>query len=569
MTEERDKHDTRTRYTKNHYEGKRKGVPVRRDDVDMCPEEPSFQKLRDNIKAFLPSSIKPQSVVDRGRSISRERKSSNFERSPSVLCDLTKKDKVLSSEVRAVTGVDDCCSSSTEVEEEGFLCYLNQVTYGLSIPLTFFQKWVMNALKSCSRQLNGNIFEMMRVCEVLNQKWRDGGIARQFVTNDVLKYYKFKCVKDQKSGYLFSDSAKLKFFDFESSGRPWCDHLVMFVAVLVESNPKAVADTSSLFDVVSREEIPACTMGTSSSLVRRPRIKKTVPPSEQTAHVQIPPVGTEGVVTDVNMASPLKKQKKESGKDIRASSKGVNLEVVEQEALDLVTCDPIRLDTQIRSNISQSATEVLKLAAANRGELVWQHDAENVVLQEQFEMEKVLQREQFKKEKVLQREQFKKEAASAKQKIEDEAKKAVDIAVASRNKLIQAFYVWGLSREDVDLALAGKYGEIIFLEDDASPAAEQTPAPPVADDPTKEEVVHLRGKVIEMEKALSRARDSINRTQQGQKAMRIIFFNIEKEDRKIHAQLEIDLRHACDELERCKGRNAYLKRDKMECAKLL
>ncbi|KAF6175623.1 hypothetical protein GIB67_022625 [Kingdonia uniflora] len=205
---------------------------------------------------------------------------------------------------------------------------------------------------------------------------------------------------------------------------------------------------------------------------------------------------------------------------------------VEQEALDLATSDPIRLDTQIRSRISQlsvawkSAAEVLKLTAANRGEHVRQHDIEKVVLQEQFEQEKMLQRE-----------------------------------------------------EDVDLAFAGKYGEIVFPGDDTSPVAEQTPTPPVADDPTKKEVVHLRGKVIEMKKALSRARDSINRTQQvycllsltfvGSKGNEDPFLQYKKEDRKIHAQLEIDLRHACDELERYKGHNACLETEKVECARLL
>ncbi|KAF6168054.1 hypothetical protein GIB67_011439 [Kingdonia uniflora] len=306
------------------------------------------------------------------------------------------------------------------------------------------------------------------------------------------------------------------------------------------------ASSSAYADVM---EILACAMGTSSSLIRRPRIKKTVPPSEQTAPVQIPPVGTEGVDADVNMAPPLKKQKNESDKDIRASSKGVNLEAVEQEALDLATRDPIRLDTQIRSSISQLS-------------VAWKSVAK-------FEQEKVLQREQFVKEKALQKDKFEKEAAATKQEVKDEAKKAVNIAVVSRNKLIQAFYFWDLSREDVDLALTGKYGEIVFPGDDASPVAEQTLAPPVVDDPTKEEVVHLRGKVIEMEKALSRARNSINRTQQGQKAMRILFFNIKKEDRKIHVQLEIDLRHPCDELEQCKGHNACLEREKVECARLL
>ncbi|KAF6161631.1 hypothetical protein GIB67_017269 [Kingdonia uniflora] len=511
MADERDRRDNRTRYTKNHYEGKRKDVLVRRYDVDTCPEEPSFQKPRDNIKAFLPSSLKPQSVADRGRSISRERKSSNFECSPPVLCDLTKKDKVyrLSCEesspsdrtmddsvvIGTVTADNLSISSGrdvglhkrdetgtlvrpsgnveyyqvssldrwkrsmdigndidivyyngigSEVVEEGFLYYLNQVTYGLSIPLTFFQKGVMNALKSCPGQLNGNIFEMMRVCEVLNLKWRDGGIVRQFIADDVLNYYKFKYMKDRKSGHLFSDSPRLKFFDFESSGRPWCDHFVMVRGNCMQvpeeptleliyknfsekPNPKAVADTSSLFNVVSREGSRLNKVLGELGIRRLKRLNSVVE--------KIPPVGTEGVVADVNMAPPLKKQKKESGKDIRASLKGVNPEAVEQEVLDLATRDPIRLDTQIRSNISQlsvawkSAAEVLKLAARNHGELVRQHDAEKDALQEQFEQEKVLLREQFEKEAAV-------------------------------------------TKEDVDLTLVGKYGEIVFSGDDASRVAE-------------------------------------------------------------------------------------------------
>ncbi|KAF6151113.1 hypothetical protein GIB67_002365 [Kingdonia uniflora] len=510
--------------------------------------------------------------------------------------------------------------TGAEVVEDGFLCYLNQVVYGLSIPLTFFQKGVMNTLKSCLGQLNGNIFEMMRVCEALNKRWRDSGIARQFVADDVLKYYKFKYVKDRKSVYLFNDSARPKFFDFESSRRPWCDHLVMFASVLAKPNPKAAADTSSLFDVVSLEGNKLNKVLGELGIRREKRLNSVVE--------KIPPVGTERVDADVNMAPPLKKQKKESGKDIRASSKGVNLEAL--------------------SVTWKSVAEVLKLAAANRGELVRQHDAEK--------------REQFEKEKALQQDKYEKEAAAT-------------------------------NKEDVDLALAGKYGEIAFPGDDTFLVAEQTPTPPVADDPTKEEVVHLRGKVIEMEKALSRVRDFINRTQQvhnkleyerrlhksnfdktfkklfelqcrygkikierdevlrketdrfvllqksllnkrfvdesdklecqrsllsltlyfeaevdserglkeiylelliergivldparvkflvqeahnrhsreGQRAMRILFFNIKKEDRKIHAQLEIDLRHACDELERCKGHNACLEREKVEYARLL
>ncbi|KAF6165912.1 hypothetical protein GIB67_012809 [Kingdonia uniflora] len=56
---------------------------------------------------------------------------------------------------------------------------------------------VMNVLQCCPAQLNGNVYEMMR-----------------------------KYVEGRSSGYLYSVSARPKFFDFESAGRPWNDYLV-------------------------------------------------------------------------------------------------------------------------------------------------------------------------------------------------------------------------------------------------------------------------------------------------------------------------------------------------------
>ncbi|KAF6168734.1 hypothetical protein GIB67_013116 [Kingdonia uniflora] len=332
----------------------------------------------------------------------------------------------------------------------------------------------------------------------------------------------------------------------------------------------------------------------------------------------------------------------------------------------------------------KSAAEVLKIAAADRSEYEVEKASlaeqlkEQTALCEQLQKKKVLQRKQFERENALQKDQIEKEATTTKKEVEDEAKKVVDIVVASRNKLIQAFYFWGLSREDVYLALAGKYSKIIFPGDDTSPVAEQSPASPVADDTTKEEAVCLRGKVNEKEKALSRAMDSINRTQQvhnklkyerrlhksnfdntfnelfelqcrygkiqierdevlrkesdrfallqkslkdkrfvdesdklecqrsllcltlyfeaevdserglketflelltergivpdparGQRAIIILFFNIKKEDRRVQAQLENDLRHARDELKLCKDHNACLEMEMVECNKLL
>ncbi|KAF6172742.1 hypothetical protein GIB67_000800, partial [Kingdonia uniflora] len=73
------------------------------------------------------------------------------------------------------------------------------------------QKGVMNVLQCCPTQLNGNVYEMMRVCEALNEKWKREGTAKHFEADDVLIFYKLKFVKGPNSGYLYSDSSRLKF----------------------------------------------------------------------------------------------------------------------------------------------------------------------------------------------------------------------------------------------------------------------------------------------------------------------------------------------------------------------
>ncbi|KAF6139765.1 hypothetical protein GIB67_024042, partial [Kingdonia uniflora] len=54
---------------------------------------------------------------------------------------------------------------------EGFLCYLSQLEYGLSLPLTNLEKGIMNAIGTCHVQLNGNMREIITVCDHLNERW--------------------------------------------------------------------------------------------------------------------------------------------------------------------------------------------------------------------------------------------------------------------------------------------------------------------------------------------------------------------------------------------------------------
>ncbi|KAF6137379.1 hypothetical protein GIB67_036416, partial [Kingdonia uniflora] len=131
-------------------------------------------------------------------------------------------------------------------KERVLVKYHEGVIYGLRIPLTYFHKGVMNVLQCCPAQLNENVYEMMRVCEALNKKWRKEGTMKQFEAEDVLKFYKWKYIERRSSGYMYSDSFRPKFFDFESVGRP--------LERPLEPKPSATPDKTSMFDCVARDQ---------------------------------------------------------------------------------------------------------------------------------------------------------------------------------------------------------------------------------------------------------------------------------------------------------------------------
>ncbi|KAF6155720.1 hypothetical protein GIB67_007157 [Kingdonia uniflora] len=62
---------------------------------------------------------------------------------------------------------------------EGFLCYLSQLEYGLCLPLTNLANGVMNAIGACPIQMNGNMWEVITICDHLNDRWeRENKVAR-------------------------------------------------------------------------------------------------------------------------------------------------------------------------------------------------------------------------------------------------------------------------------------------------------------------------------------------------------------------------------------------------------
>ncbi|KAF6134416.1 hypothetical protein GIB67_001742 [Kingdonia uniflora] len=160
---------------------------------------------------------------------------------------------------------------------------------------------------------------------------------------------------------------------------PYTSHCLAYGETMVsclEHNLKASADTSSLFDVVSRE-------GNELNKV----------------------LGELGIRREKKLNSVVEKVQQAHQKQALAIFGSAYADVMEIPACVVGTLSSVVRRLRIKKTLSvawKSAAEVLKLAAANRGELFWQHDAEKATLQEQFEQEKVLQREHLEKEKALQ-----------------------------------------------------------------------------------------------------------------------------------------------------------------------
>ncbi|KAF6134807.1 hypothetical protein GIB67_002208 [Kingdonia uniflora] len=81
---------------------------------------------------------------------------------------------------------------------EGFLCYLSQLEYGLSLPLTNLAKRIMNTIGVCPVQMNGNMWEL----------------------------YEVKNFKASGGSYLCASVTRRRFFNLNSAGRSRNDNII-------------------------------------------------------------------------------------------------------------------------------------------------------------------------------------------------------------------------------------------------------------------------------------------------------------------------------------------------------
>ncbi|KAF6143258.1 hypothetical protein GIB67_039041, partial [Kingdonia uniflora] len=109
---------------------------------------------------------------------------------------------------------------------DGFCCYLAQFDFGLTLPLSNLAKSVMNMIGACPAQLNCNFWEVILLCETLNERWAASGSEERITAKDFLEYYTVKYVIATDGAYISYSSSRPCFIDLSSAGRVWNDNLL-------------------------------------------------------------------------------------------------------------------------------------------------------------------------------------------------------------------------------------------------------------------------------------------------------------------------------------------------------
>ncbi|KAF6134614.1 hypothetical protein GIB67_025729 [Kingdonia uniflora] len=305
---------------------------------------------------------------------------------------------------------------------------------------------------------------MMRVCEALNEKWRNEGSAKKFTTEDVLTFYKFKYMEGRNSGYLYSDSARPKFFDFESS----------------EPKPLATPDKTSLFDCVTRDQNELTEVLSELGIRRHKRtLKRLTGKGRKSAHQSSLPI--EDVSTEQGLVKPavgdlsgirevgmsvlgdveksLKRKRhvdEDSGQTKPLAT--AKMQELEQRYCQMAKTDPQKLDDEYLEH-----TFVLSTMLKGAMQCMDKRSPKFDVLMARFEAQSVRMKE-LEGDLQIEKEGRAADTTAAVVKYNKLAKHLMSDAVATalveRDHFINSYYCFGLTVKDVELAWNGKYAEI-------------------------------------------------------------------------------------------------------------
>ncbi|KAF6165689.1 hypothetical protein GIB67_012586 [Kingdonia uniflora] len=107
----------------------------------------------------------------------------------------------------------------------------------------------MNAIRACAVQMNGNMWEVITVCDRLNDSWEREKKVRRIIPKDILQFYGVKNFKASGGPYFCASVTRHRFFDMNSAGRTWNDNIIWMKGV-----KSTVERKESLLDEVAEEE---------------------------------------------------------------------------------------------------------------------------------------------------------------------------------------------------------------------------------------------------------------------------------------------------------------------------
>ncbi|KAF6167848.1 hypothetical protein GIB67_027626 [Kingdonia uniflora] len=154
--------------------------------------------------------------------------------------------------------------------DEGFLCYLSQLEYGLSLPHCNLAKGIINIIRDCLAQLNGNIWKVILVCESLYRLWEENEVEGRISPEDILQYYGVKNYSATGGTYFCSSSSRPLFFNLNLAGRMWNNNVIWvkgdclqredeepmkLLYRTVKKSPQSKVMNESMLDTVAQEGV--------------------------------------------------------------------------------------------------------------------------------------------------------------------------------------------------------------------------------------------------------------------------------------------------------------------------
>ncbi|KAF6164979.1 hypothetical protein GIB67_005348 [Kingdonia uniflora] len=114
--------------------------------------------------------------------------------------------------------------------------------YGLSLHLTNLVKGIMNAIGACPVQLNGNMWEVITMCDHLNKKWEKEGKVRRITPEDVLQFYGVKNYKASGRSYFCASATQRRFFNLNSTGQTCNDNVIWVMGNCLQRDDEELLD---------------------------------------------------------------------------------------------------------------------------------------------------------------------------------------------------------------------------------------------------------------------------------------------------------------------------------------